>query len=187
MPIPDVESPDCIPEDFLLPQMFEPRDTVLILTEVQATPKSPESDGSSNRDVKGHARNIRQSSSTETACKVPPTTSGSPHPAKHQSEAVAVARRLLSNGDVDAGIEVVNEWFCKIAPKPHVLRMIHYNAKNWPIIPFLPRTFRHVGDKDWGQKLHQHLKSVDLFHVYSMFCFCDVPGDSSEIVQKECF
>ena len=100
-------------------------------------------------------------------------------PATRQSEAVAVVRRLLSEGRVHTAIEAVNFWFCQPKPSPRVVRMIHYNSSNWPIIPYIPVDSRDVRDKEWGRKLHLRLKRTGLWVEYSRLCGIVEDADDS--------
>ena len=91
-------------------------------------------------------------------------------PASHQEEAVAVARRLLTTGETDAAMQVIRFWFHERSLTSHLIRMIHYNPKNWVLIPHLPRRYRHVADKPWGDKLCKRLHANGQWDEYSKYC-----------------
>jgi hypothetical protein len=95
-------------------------------------------------------------------------------PANSPTEAVAVARRLLNNGDIPAAMEVIRFWFCRKSRSPHMMRMIHFNPKNWVIIPYLPRRYREVAnDTVFGERLRARLQSNEQWEEYLMYCGLD--------------
>ena len=104
----------------------------------------------------------------------PKTAALMQEPASSPTQAVAVARRLLNDGDIPAAMEVIRFWFCRKSRSPHMMRMIHFNPKNWVIIPYLPRRYREIAkDAIFAQRLRARLQSDEQWEVYVRHCRFD--------------
>ena len=62
-------------------------------------------------------------------------------------------------------------------PGSHDVRNIHFNRRNWPLIPLIPETYRYPRKAPWGNKLQTYLAENNLEEAYEKetvcpFCKC---------------
>ena len=69
-------------------------------------------------------------------------------------------------------------WNGDIAITSRLLRNLHRNPENWPLIPYFPPKYRNPSKRDWGCRLLADLESKEMMPLYrslSRCCVCKLP------------
>ena len=62
-----------------------------------------------------------------------------------QHEAIPVIRRYLLLHEAHKASELARKWLQSRRVGGHIIRTIHHNPKNWPLIPYLPTHMKSIG------------------------------------------
>ena len=87
-----------------------------------------------------------------------------------QHEAIPVIRRYLLRNEAHKAHELAGKWLQSNRIGGHIVRTIHHNSKNWPLIPYLPAHMKTISHREWGPKLLDALRNKGKFSEYTTWC-----------------
>ena len=92
--------------------------------------------------------------------KIPLHTTG-PSPS-NQYQAIPVIRKMLEQGYTELAHKTAVIWLQDCRLGPHVVRVIHHNPRNWPLIKFLPDNLQDCRQREWAMVMMRKMTCAEL-------------------------
>ena len=92
------------------------------------------------------------------------------------SQMIAKARMHLQNKDLLACIVLLDKvfWDKERPPRSRDIQCVHWNQRNWILLPFLPCKYRNPMVRPWGQRLVKLLQDRGLLRLYRKSAICTI-------------